>query len=328
MNKDELAEKLKNDPFIKIWNKNYNQNFREGLFSTEDARPLSLLIRNKPYWGLPTVLVAAGPSLDKNILNLKEYQKKAIILVADVVFYKLVENDIIPDFVINIDPSNMFVRFWRDLDTSISTLVCPTTANPDAIKTWQGKKVFFNQLDVPKSAKGEALKRLVKPTEGFGSIFNQFFVGATMLQIASLFNPKPAILMGYDFAYTGGKAYCDGFLDRKIYDDTLPPGSPEQLEHIRKLRAGEVKANSKVPDIYGIPLITNRTLIFYRDSFLNLIHKSLKLRHIVNCTEGGILTGVPNRKLKDVLSDCCKDEISKKNIFQINKRKRKKKGRR
>lgn len=326
MNKDELEQKLKNDPFIKIWRKNYEQNMSEGLFSTENARPLLLLLRNKPYWCMPMVLVVAGPSLDKNILNLKKYQKKAIILVADVVFYKLIENDIIPDFVINIDPSNMFIRFWQDLDTSNSTLVCPTTANPDAIKTWQGKKVFFNQIDVPNSAKGEALKKLIKPTEGYGSIFNQFFVGATMLQIASLFNPKPVILMGYDFAYTGGKAYCDGFLERKIYDDTLPPGSLEQSKHIEELKAREIKSNAKVPDIYGAQTLTNRTLVFYRDSFLNLIHRSLKLRHIVNCTEGGILTGVPNKSLESALPEYCTEDINKHDIFRIKKRKRKKKG--
>ena len=129
-----------------------------------------------------------------------------------------------------------------------------------------------------------------------------------MLQIASLFNPKPVILMGYDFAYTGGKAYCDGFLERKIYDDTLPPGSPEQLEHIKNLKAGE-------------QTLTNRTLVFYRDSFLNLIHRSLKLKHIVNCTEGGILTGVPNKNLSLTLEEFCKEDINKSDIFKIKKRK-------
>jgi len=328
MNRDEIEKRLRNDPFIKKWSENYNKNISEELFSGQGARPLSLLTRTKPYWGMPMVLVVAGPSLDKNIDILKKYHKNAIILVADVVLYKLIENDIKPDFVINIDPADMFVRFWEGLDTSNLTLVCPTTANPDAIKPWQGRKVFFNQTDVPGSSKGEALKKLVKPTEGFGSIFNQFFVGATMIQIAALFNPKPAILMGYDFAYSDGKAYCDGFLDKKIYDDTLPEGSQEQLEHIERLKAAEIRSEMQIIDIYGKYVQTNKTLKFYMTIFVKLVHDELRLKHIINCTEGGILEGIPNTKLELALSDFCKDEIEKKDIFKIQKRKRKKKGRR
>lgn len=315
----------KNDPIIAKWIDNYKQNLDNEEFSKQTSRPLIFLSNNKFYYNVPVVLVAAGPSVDKNIQNLKKYQKNAIILSADVALYKLLENDIFPDFTVNIDPSDMFHRFWKGLNTSKSTLVCPTTVNPFSLEIWKGNKFFFNQIDRKGTTQGTILKRLLKSTDGFGNVINRYFIGATMLQIATIFNPRPAILVGYDFAYSDGKAYCDGFLERKIYDDTLPDGSPEQKAHIENLKKQEVSTEVEDIDIHGKKVYTSKLLQFYRNSFVRLIHYELKLRHIINATEGGILTGMPVMKLENALDKYCKDEIEKKDIFALQKRKKKRK---
>jgi len=312
----------RNDPIIEKWTKNYLANLNSKIFVSENSRPFSFLQRTMPYRNKPFVLVVGGPSLDKNVNILKKYEKNVIILSCDVTLYKLLEYDIKPDFVVNIDPSDMFVRFWNDLETSEINLICPTSAHPDILDCWKGKIFFFNQADVPNSSKGNALKKLTKSTGAFGTIFNRFFIGATMLQVVSHFNPSKVILMGYDFAYTDGKAYCDGFLDRKIYDDTLEPGSPEQIEHIEKLKAMEIKSDSEIKDVNRNLVKTSKTFIFYRNSFLDLI-KKLKV-DAVNSTEGGILTGMPNMKLKDSLYHYCKDKIDKIDVFAMPKSKRRK----
>lgn len=323
-----IQEQLKKDPILEKWINNYSKNLENNTFSCEKTRPLRFLQKTVPYWNIPIILVAAGPSLDKNLHILKKYQKNAIILSADVIFFKLLENDIIPNFVVNIDPASDFIRFWEGLDTTVSTLICPTTAHPDVLDMWKGKKFFFNQADVKGSYKDIVLKKLVKATEGFGAVLNRFFIGATMLQIASIFNPKPVILVGYDFAYTDGKAYCDGFLDRKIYDDTTEYGSPEHTENIKKLKAMEVNANVDMNDIYGNLIKSNKTLVFYRNSFLELIHRILKMQYVINATEGGILTSVPNLPLEKCLTVYCTKELPEKDLFKIEKRKRKNKRRR
>lgn len=322
---NEMNDKIKiKDPIIEKWVSNFKENFKNNEFTKENARPLMFLYNNRFYWNMPIVLVASGPSLDKNIKILKKFEKNAIILSADVALFKLVENDIIPDFVVTIDPSDMFVRFWEDVKTDESILICPTTIHPKSLESWRGKKFFFNQSDLKDTEKGKVLYEITKPTKGYGFIYNRFFIGATMLQVSTIFNPKPAILMGYDFAYTNNKAYCDGFLDRKIYDDTTEIGTQEHQNIINVLKEQEIKSDTELKDIYGHPIKTNKTYVFYRNSFLQLIHQVLKIKHIVNATEGGILAGVPNMSLEKCMEEYCKEEIQRRNVFALPKKKRKK----
>lgn len=317
---------LSKDPIIVQWRENYLSNLTNNEFTKSNVRPLIFLYNTKPYYNVPVVLVGAGPSVDKNIAILKKYQTKVIILSVDVVLFKLLENDIKPDFVVNIDPSNMFVRFWEDLDTSQLTLICPTTIHPDVLNSWKGNKLFFNQIDVKNNPKGIALERLTKPTKGYGSLMNRFFVGATALQIASLMNPRPAIFIGYDFANTDNKAYCDGFLNRKIYDDTTIEGTEHHKKNIENLTAQELVNELETKDIYGNTTSTTKKLKFYRDSFLQSIHKELKLEYVINATEGGIFIGIPQMKLEEALNQFATNEIEKKDIFNpVFKRKRRKK---
>lgn len=319
----ELEEKLKKDPIIEKWVKNYTNNFNSGIFVGDRVKPFTFIQNTKPYAGKPCVLVVAGPSVDKNISILKNFQKNVIILAADVILFKLLEHDIRPDFVVNIDPADMFVRFWNDLETSEMTLICPTSTHPDVLKTWKGRYIFFNQSDYSKSPKGEALREITKKTGGFGTVFNRYFIGATMLQVAKLMELRPAILVGYDFAYTDEKAYCDGFLDRKIYDDLHNPGTEEHKIQIEKLKKMEIKGNIKTRDINGKFIETTKQFQFYKNNFLQL-KDNLKIP-VINSTEGGILLGVPCMKLQKSLEKFCPDEINKRDIFKIQKRKRKRK---
>jgi len=143
-----------------------------------------------------------------------------------------------------------------------------------------------------------------------------------MLQIAKVLELRPAILIGYDFAYTDGKAYCDGFLERKIYDDLYNPNTQEHKEQLEKLKKMEIKEGIRTRDLNGGFIQTTKQFQFYKTRFIKL-KEELNIP-IVNSTEGGILLGVPCMKLQRSLEKFCSDEIDKKDIFKIPKRKRKK----
>ena len=320
-------EQVKNqthiDPFIKLWEDNYNRNLSGGLLASPKTRPLIFLANNLPYSNIPVVLVVAGPSVDKNIQHLKDYKDNCIIICADVVLFKLLEHGIKPDFVINVDPHESITRFWKSLDTSDITLICPTTTNSNTIKCWQGKIFFYNQMDIEGSAKGEALKKLIKPTKNWGNIFNRFFIGATMFQISTIFRPSSIILVGYDFGFTDGKAYCDGFLDLKIYHLEDPEGSPEWQRIINSFKAAEIRKDAEVKISPTESIWTTKELLLYKRTFVSLI-TSVKLP-VINSTEGGILVEIPRIPLKQSLTKYCSNPIEKSDTFSLKKRKRKKK---
>jgi hypothetical protein len=57
----------------------------------------------KKYEGRPAVLVSAGPSLDKNFMLLKDIQDKCVIIAADAILKKLLENGIKPHIVTSLE---------------------------------------------------------------------------------------------------------------------------------------------------------------------------------------------------------------------------------
>jgi hypothetical protein len=320
---EELTAILKKDAFLQLWKNNYYKNFEKGLLANERTRPLMFLVNTSALVGIPIVLVAAGPSIDKNLHFLKEYQDKCIIICADVTLFKLIQYNIKPDFVVNIDPHESIMRFWDFLDTSNLILVCPTTSNPKALEAWKGRFFFFNQSDVANSPKGEELKRLTKPTSGWGYIFNRFFIGATMTQFAEVFRPKPLILIGYDFGFTDGKAYCEGLLDIKLHHDEDPVGSEKHTKVIAKLKELEVKKEVEILISKNESVWTTNQLNLYRKTYTDYV-KKLPFS-VINATEGGILLDLPRAPLKEALEKYCINPIKKGDPFALPTRKRRKK---
>lgn len=312
---------LKNDPFIALWKNNYNENLRSGAFSSERSKPLIYILNTMPYSNIPILLVAAGPSLERNIQVIKEHADKFLIICADVVLYRLMEEGILPDLVVNIDPHESISRFWGGLDTSQLTFVCPTTVNPKALGEWKGRILFFNQVDIPGTPKGNALKRLIVPTGGFGSLFNRFFVGATMLQVSQILRPSKVFLAGYDFGFTGGKPYCEGFLDRKLINLAAPEGSPEWESWMNVLKANEVKKELEITINASETIWTTNLLNFYKNTFISL-SRALKL-NVINTTEGGILRELPLLTLLEAIEKYCQSPIQRKDLFSPVSRGRK-----
>lgn len=323
MNRDEIKKILANDPFLKLWEENYNENCRLGYLSKVNTKPLAFLTHTGIYNSIPVVLVVAGPSLDKNIHHLKEYVNNCIIVCADVVMFKLLENGITPDFVVNIDPHESISRFFEKCDTSNSTLVCPVTTNPKTLEIWRGNIFFYIQDDVKESAKGQTLKRISKNIKSWGTIVNRYFVGAAMLQFAAVLNPSVVILVGYDFAYTDDKPYCDGFMDIKLVHTENPVGSEEHTKMIEKLKSLEMKKELEIKVSADKSVWTSRTLNLYKVTLLRLMQ--IMKFPIINSTEGGILLEITRIALKSSLNSYCTEPIEKFKEYTVQKRKKRRK---
>jgi len=312
---EEIKQLLKTDPFIKYWGTNYKINLENKVFNWEHSRPLIFLKNKMPYGQKPMVLVAAGPSLDNNIQYLKDFQNKCIICCVDILLFKLLENGIKPDYVLNIDPHPELTSGWRDLmgswyDASGVTLVCPTTANYESISEWRGDIIFYNQTDHRWNHKGPFLDKLTKTTEGFGDLENNYFIGATMVQFAHLFSPSVTILTGYDFAYTDDKPYCSGVIERKAaYQLDYTTDSTSKIEHTKALTDLVINSHNLIAKYGNKDIKTTNLLKLYMETLTKIVKKYNML--VINSTEGGIYNEVPRRQLKDTLESYCKEEIKK-----------------
>ncbi|TEX97839.1 motility associated factor glycosyltransferase family protein [Campylobacter sp. US53] len=78
--------------------------------------PFQKIIQERKNQFQNCIVVGAGPSLAKQIPLLKKYQENFVIFCADGAFPLLYENDIIPDYVLNLDLEEYPLEFFKDIE--------------------------------------------------------------------------------------------------------------------------------------------------------------------------------------------------------------------
>lgn len=112
------------------------------------------ILKNKPYYiqnnpypkGIVTYLVGAGPSLEKNIDELKNVGGRGIIVCIDANLEYLLDKGIKPEYCVSLDSSNKIYTMIKRVikQTKNITLATNTASNPLVIKRWLGPKFFFS----------------------------------------------------------------------------------------------------------------------------------------------------------------------------------------
>lgn len=130
------------------------------------------ILQNRPYFskgnpslkGLTVYVVCAGPSLDKNVYELKNISERGIIVCLDASLRYLLKRGIKPEYCVSIDGSNKIHNMVHDCDTADITLVCTPSANPKVVSSWRGDKFFVTTpyLNSDKKWNSFHLTRIVK----------------------------------------------------------------------------------------------------------------------------------------------------------------------
>ncbi|MBZ7943856.1 motility associated factor glycosyltransferase family protein, partial [Campylobacter sp. RM13744] len=77
--------------------------------------PFQRIIQERKNQFENCIVVCAGPSLEKQIPLLKKYQENFVIFCTDGAFPLLYKNDIIPDYVLNLDYEEYPIEFFKDI---------------------------------------------------------------------------------------------------------------------------------------------------------------------------------------------------------------------
>ncbi|MBZ7942728.1 motility associated factor glycosyltransferase family protein [Campylobacter molothri] len=90
-------------------------NFIQNIPSMLKSIPFQRIIQERKNQFENCIVVCAGPSLEKQIPLLKKYQENFVIFCADGAFPLLYKNDIIPDYVLNLDYEEYPIEFFKDI---------------------------------------------------------------------------------------------------------------------------------------------------------------------------------------------------------------------
>ncbi|ECK4505155.1 motility associated factor glycosyltransferase family protein [Campylobacter jejuni] len=151
------------------------------------------------------IVVSAGPSLAKQLSLLKAYQDKAVIFCADGALSMLEKEGIIPDYVTNLDFTDLAMKFFQNkenLKQSIIALECAT--HPNIVRSLNAENCMI-------VLRNKALYQRFNLND-FGCIDTGTHVSHFSYTLALALGFKNIIMIGQDLAFDEeGNSHSKGF---------------------------------------------------------------------------------------------------------------------
>ncbi|HOI74236.1 MAG TPA: DUF115 domain-containing protein [Syntrophales bacterium] len=265
------------------------ENLPRALLGWNPEGLLSGTFRNRP-----AIIVATGPSLQRNISLLREAQGRALIITVGQSLRILLAYDIHPDIVCSIDFGEPNYRSMSDaIDMANMPLLIHPQVYPRIPREYRGD-VFVpldrNSILLPASGK-------VSPPLG-----NAMTVAQTALNLALAAGADPIIFTGQDLSY-GESSHIAGATYGK---QVTVQGSRIIMKRGQNTRDHEVYW---VPGYFGGQVPTHSGLLAFLEDIENTIRHHPGCRFI-NATEGGArIAGTERMSMRDVLETCCRQEF-------------------
>lgn len=232
---------------------------------------------------MPFIMVASGPSLDKNIDELKGLKGRAFIMAADSALRVLLKHGIVPDMFVSIDAQKNQKHFEYPGVENIP-IFTEGTNNYQTLLKIRASKFFMNDLN-PHVNHFLTKRGILLPcfSQG-GSVANVGYA------LASAMSFQTIILVGQDLAYTDNKTH-----------------SQESVRGEWKLDVNEF-IHDEADGYYGGKVKTSHEFQLYQKWFEEEIPKHPEC-HTINATEGGVLIkGAENMPLSEAVARYCTKE--------------------
>ncbi|EAJ9368987.1 motility associated factor glycosyltransferase family protein [Campylobacter coli] len=237
------------------------------------------------------IVVSAGPSLAKQLPLLKAYQDKAVIFCADGALSMLEKKGIVPDYVTNLDFTDLAMKFFQNKEnkTSLNVLSCAT--HPSLVHFLDNKSVVLRD---------DPLYQRFNLND-FGYIDTGTHVSHFSYTLALALGFKNIIMIGQDLAFDEeGNSHSKGF-------DFGEKFSGE--ENIDKLKVPAYAGKGEV--------LTHITWNDYRIKLEYLFACNSKEAKFYNATEGGARINFTEELS---FKECCEKLLTKeKPKFELPK---------
>ncbi len=237
---------------------------------------------------IPGIVVAAGPSLNANMQELKKAKGKAFIIAVDTAIKPLLKEGIIPDMFAIIDglkPLNLIqVESAREIP-----LVTTLDAASEVLEYHKGMKFFYNE------GYQFAERIFWKSKEKVGNVSCGGSVATSAFSLLYKIGINTIILVGQDLAYTNNKSHADGTFH-------------EQMEKVNTSYFQTVEGNyeEKVP--------TRGDFKLYLEWYNMYIEGCMKHRpgfRVINATEGGAkIKNTEIMTLQEAIEKECTKEVN------------------
>jgi hypothetical protein len=229
----------------------------------------------------PAIVAAAGPSLDRNLPDILPVRDRAIVIACDTAARPLALGGVDPDLIVATDSSRVNAGHLAALPAGRGWLVAEGSVHASAFPTFD-RRTFVFRVSGHQPWPWLASLGLDRGTlDTWGS------VATSALSLALAMECDPIVLVGADFAFTGGRPYCRGTsFEPQWARWNAAGGTPESIWRALVDRWPPVVA----PDIAGQPARTAAHLVAFRDWIVERA-ATCGDRRVVNATGAGLLHG-------------------------------------
>ncbi|EOW1921252.1 6-hydroxymethylpterin diphosphokinase MptE-like protein [Campylobacter jejuni] len=186
--------------------------FLQNIPSMLESIPFQRILNERKNKFENAIVVSAGPSLAKQLPLLKAYQDKAVIFCADGALSMLEKEGIIPDYVTNLDFTDLAMKFFQNkenLKQSIIALECAT--HPNIVRSLNAENCMI-------VLRNKALYQRFNLND-FGYIDTGTHVSHFSYTLALALGFKNIIMIGQDLAFDEeGNSHSKGFSYGEKYE--------------------------------------------------------------------------------------------------------------
>lgn len=245
------------DSGIRNFGRLFDINFRENLKSC-DGYVDDL---ESDFSGKNAVIVAAGPSLDRNVEQLKNRPKNTLIIAVGTVFRKMIQMGIHPDYVVFLDAQKHMYQQIEGLEGENVPIIVASSACKEIALKYNGPKYLVCQNGYDK-AEEYAKSNGYRTYETGGS------VSTIALDICLQLSCSQVAFIGLDLAYTQGKSHATSTLDCSVVD---------------------TDGMIQVEGYYGDKVSATKLFVIYREWIEKRASKQDAIERVIDATEGGAL---------------------------------------
>lgn len=251
---------------------------------------------------VPVIVVSAGPSLNKNIMDLKKAVGKACIIATDTAMKPLLNAGIRPDLFVIVDGLKPALLFEHK-EISKVPMVTMTSVSVGPMDIHKGKKFFYYSGSAFEDQLFFELSRKECRDCSLYNIPTGGSVATSAFSLGVLMGAKTVILMGQDLAMTGNRTHADGTFQDKMEEIDIDSGEYFEVESVD-----------------GGKVLTRADLKHYLDWFETCIKEWSHIT-VVDATEGGALIhGSKIMTLKKAIRKYCKRDFNVKwHISRVKK---------
>jgi hypothetical protein len=237
------------------------------------------------YSGTPSILVAAGPSLNKNIHLLSKVQGKAVIISVDSALPTLLAKGIHPDFVTSIDYSKFTYEKIADSapESKQTSLICMPWVDISVAKKFPADNIFWTFSSTPIEKWMNACCGGSLSVGGVGTVAHLNLIASIVMGCS------PHILIGQDLSYSGESDHAENVV----------------LCNNEAMKQAIKKDNSpKIKSIDGGLLPTNKQFIAYKNMFEKIMTSNPGY-YINSTAKGAHIEGTDIMPLEEAIDKYC-----------------------